>query len=85
MSALFPCCDICLVGIRQDIHWILFHILIYVCAIKVEGYITFLDEGSMYTRYEYIFCACRGLYNSQIREHKIFKFFFIFQPTNAIT
>ena len=33
----------------------------FVCAIKVEGYVTFLYEGSMYTRYEYILCVCRGL------------------------
>ena len=34
---------------------------IYVCAIKVEGYVTFLYEGSMYTRYECILCVCIGL------------------------
>ena len=28
--------------------------MLYICGIKVEEYVTFLYEESMYTRYEYI-------------------------------
>ena len=58
---------------------------VYVCAIKVEGYVTFLYEGSMYTRYEYILCVCRGLCKPPSSDNESFKFFRIFQPMNVMT
>lgn len=63
----------------------LFYIFIHICAIKVEDYVTFLYEGSMYTRYEYILCVCRGLRKPPSRDNKSFKIFRIFQPMNVMT
>ena len=70
---------------RQDNHWDYFYILIYVCAIKVQGYVTFLYEGYMYTLYEYILCVCRGLCKPPSSDNESFKFFCIFQLMNVMT
>ena len=50
---------------------------VYVCAIKVQGSVTFLYEGSMYTRYEYLLCVCRGVCKPPSIDNKSFKFFLI--------
>ena len=46
----------------------------YVCALKVEGYVTFLYEGSMYTRYEYILCVHRDLCKPTSTDNESIKF-----------
>ena len=58
---IFPYCDNRLDGMRWDNHWDFILSFIYECAIKVEVYVTFLYEGSIYTRYDYILYVCRGL------------------------
>ena len=54
-------------------------------AIKVEGYVTFLYEGSMYTRYKYILFVCRGLCKPPSSDNESFEFFCISQPMNVMT
>ena len=58
---------------------------VYVCALKVEDYVTLLYEGFMYTRYEYILYVCRGLCKPPSSDNESFKFFYIFQPMNVMT
>ena len=57
---------------------------IYVCVIKVEGYVAFLYEGSMYTRYEYIYYVYVEVY--EILQVDLMKnlFFMHFQPMNVV-
>ena len=56
--------------------WILYFCMTYTwsCWIGIEGYVTFLYEGSMYTRYKYILCVCRGLCKPQSRENNVLNF-----------
>ena len=52
---------------------------IYVCVIRVEGYVTFLYEGSMYVYSIHIYYVYVEVYiNLQVDEMKKFKFFRIF-------
>ena len=58
---------------------------IFVCSIKVEVYVTFLYEGSIYTQYGYILCVCRGLCKPPSSYDENFKFSQIFQTMNVMT
>ena len=49
------------------------YINIYLCAIKVEDYIIFLYEGSMYTRYKY-YVYVEVYVNLQVEAMKSYKF-----------
>ena len=58
---------------------------VYVCSIKVEGYVTFLYEGSINSRYEFILCVGSGLCKPPCSNEETFKFFGIFKPMNVMT
>ena len=47
--------------------------LIHLCVIKVEGYVTFLYEGSMYTRY-ICYVYVEVYVNLQVKIIKCFKY-----------